>query len=393
MAESLVNAGRPEQDYALIVDALFGIGLSRDITGGLAVLLGTLNETDAWRVSVDIASGIDADTGAVLGCAFHADDTITFSYGKVGQYLWPGSDFSGRVHVMPMGITEASWLEQKPRIAVLDEAELSLLPPRPAHSNKGTYGKLLIIAGSAGMAGAAVLAAQAAYRMGCGLVKVVTPEENRIILQTAVPEALLLPYGIKPGEKELTEALKWADAVVVGPGIGTGILAQHIVKVTLQHCRVPLVVDADALNVIARDTGQLHTAHAPMIVTPHLGEMARLTGKKVPELQKDLPQAAASFAKEYQTICVLKDFRTVTAVPGGLMYLNLSGNPGMATAGSGDVLSGIIGSLLAQGMKPEEAAPLGVSIHGLAGDAAKERRGERALLASDIIQGVGELKL
>jgi NAD(P)H-hydrate epimerase len=367
--------------------------LSRSITGELAALLDAMNGTDAWHVAVDIASGIDADTGAVLGRAFHADDTITFSYGKVGQYLWPGSDFSGRVHVMPIGITAASWLDQKPRIAVLGEEDLSLLPPRPAHSNKGTYGKLLLIAGSEGMAGAAVLAAQAACRMGCGLVKVATPEENRIILQTAVPEALFMPYQNKPKEQELIDAMRWADAVVIGPGIGTGKIARHIVKVTLGHCKVPLLADADALNVIAQNTQQLLAPHAPMIITPHLGEMARLTGNAVARIQKDLPSCARDFAQTYDVTCVLKDFHTVTAVSDGLTYLNLSGNPGMATAGSGDVLSGIIGSLLAQGMEPDLAAPLGAYIHGLAGDEAQERCGLRALLASDIIQGMRELKL
>jgi NAD(P)H-hydrate epimerase len=387
------DATIPEGNYALIVDAVFGIGLSREITGDLAALINELNGMDAWRVAVDIASGVDADTGALLGTAFRADDTITFSYGKIGQYLWPGSDYSGCVHVRRMGITAASWLDGHPQLAVLDEEDLALLPSRPAHSNKGTYGRLLVIAGSVGMAGAAVLAAQSACRMGCGLVKVVTPEENRTILQTSVPEALLLTYGGGPADEELADALKWADAVVIGPGIGTGMQAQHIVEVTLQHCKVPLLADADALNIIARNTAQLHAPHAPMIVTPHLGEMARLTGESVSQIQADLVSHAVEFAKTCEVVCVLKDFRTVTAVWGGRTYLNLSGNPGMATAGSGDVLSGIIGSLLAQGLEPSLAAPLGVYIHGLAGDEAKKRCGERALLASDIIQGVKDLKL
>jgi NAD(P)H-hydrate epimerase len=243
------------------------------------------------------------------------------------------------------------------------------------------------------MAGAAVLAAQSACRMGCGLVKVVTPEENRIILQTAIPEALLLTYGAKPDDTALIEALKWADAVVIGPGIGTGKTAQHIVKVTLQNCAVPILVDADGLNVIAQVPEQLLAPHTEMIVTPHLGEMARLTGDTVSLIQTDLPAAAGDFAQKYDVICVLKDFHTVTAVPYGYTYFNLSGNSGMATAGSGDVLSGIIGSLLAQGVQPRLAAPLGVYIHGLAGDAAKRQCGERALLASDIIQGMRELRL
>jgi NAD(P)H-hydrate epimerase len=328
-----------------------------------------------------------------LGTAFNADDTITFSYGKAGQYLWPGSDFSGNVHVMPMGITAASWLDKKPHISVFDEEDLDLLPKRIPHSNKGTYGRLLVIAGSVGMAGASVLCAQAAYRMGCGLVKVVTPEENRLILQTSVPEALLLPYRLKLGDGELIEALNWADAVVIGPGIGTGITAQHILKVTLANCNVPIVADADALNLLSGNLSLLLTSHTKIIVTPHLGEMSRLTGKAVAEIQSDLLGTAAGFAKKYGVVCVLKDFHTATAEPQGEINLNLSGNPGMATAGSGDVLSGITGSLLAQGMDYKIAAGLGAYVHGLAGDKAKTACGERALLASDIIQGLKELKL
>jgi NAD(P)H-hydrate epimerase len=180
---------------------------------------------------------------------------------------------------------------------------------------------------------------------------------------------------------------------VLGPGIGTGKAAQHIVKVTLQNCTVPIVIDADALNVIAQAPKQLLSLRSRGIVTPHLGEMARLTGEPVSLIQTDLLTSAENFANDFDVICVLKDFHTVTAIPHGRTYLNLSGNPGMATAGSGDVLSGMIGSLLAQGVKPKQAAPLGVYLHGLAGDAAKERCGERALLASDIIQGVKKQKL
>jgi NAD(P)H-hydrate epimerase len=383
----------PEGKFEIIVDAVFGIGLSRDITGETAELLSAANETDAWRVAVDIASGVDADTGAILGTAFNADDTITFSYGKVGQYLWPGSDYSGKVHVMPMGITAASWLEKKPHISVFDREELSLLPKRTAHSNKGTYGKLLVIAGSVGMAGASVLCAQAGYRMGCGLVKVVIPEENRTILQTALPEALLLSYRLKLGDGDLIEALNWADAVVIGPGIGTGITAQHILKVTLTNCRVPIVADADALNLLSGDLSLLLMSHTKIIITPHLGEMSRLTGKAIAEIQSDLLGCAANFSKKYGVVCVLKDFHTVISDPQGEIILNLSGNSGMATAGSGDVLAGIIGSLLAQGADYLDAAALGAYIHGLSGDKAKIKNGERALLASDIIQGLKELKL
>lgn len=378
-------------EYELTVDAIFGTGLSRSITGNLAELIDELNHRTGWKVSVDMASGIDSDSGAVLGTAFRAEDTITFSYGKIGQYLWPGNEYCGNVHVMPMGITPASWLDKKPRVAVLEEPDLKLLPERKAHSNKGTYGRLLVVAGGVNMAGAAVLAAKSAYRMGCGLVKVFTPEENRPALQANVPEAILSAYHSKWEDQQLIDELKWADAVVLGPGIGTDKNAQRMVKLVLKNCAVPYVVDADALNVIAKQPELLMRPHTDMVVTPHLGEMARLTGDTVSLIQTRFLECACAFAQTYDVICVLKDFRTVTAVPYGLSYLNLSGNDGMATAGSGDVLAGVIGSLLAQGMKPELAAPVGVYCHGLAGDAVEQVCGKRSMMASDLIEGLKEV--
>ena len=380
-------SGGEAQNYGVIVDALFGTGLSRSITGKPAGLIEQLNEMDGWHVAVDIASGVHAEDGSVLGTAFCAEDTITFSFGKTGQYLWPGSDYSGHVHVVPIGITMASWLDRKPKTAALTREDLALLPKRKAHSNKGTYGKLLVIAGSVNMAGAACLCAKAAYRSGCGLVKVMTAEENRLVLQTAVPEAILSTYTTKLEDQQIIDELKWADAVVIGPGIGTGRIAQRLVQLVLKNCAVPFVVDADALNIIAKEPEILLRPHTSMILTPHLGEMSRLTGNLVSLLQARLISSAVEFARTYDVICVLKDFRTVTAVPYGLTYLNFSGNDGMAAAGSGDVLSGILGSLLAQGMKPENAA-LGVYVHGLAGDAAAKKCGRASMTAEDLIEGL-----
>lgn len=373
--------------FDLVVDALFGTGLSRSITGKLAELLEQLNGMDVWRVAVDIASGVHAEDGSVLGTAFAAEDTITFSFGKTGQFLWPGSDYSGRVHIVPMGITMASWLDKKPKTAFLTKEDLSLLPRRMPHSNKGTYGRLLVIAGSVNMAGAACLCAKAAYRSGCGLVKVMTAEENRLVLQTAVPSAILSTYSAKLEDSQVIEELKWADAVVIGPGLGTGRIAERLVKLVLKNCAVPFVVDADALNIIAKEPELLLRPHTSMILTPHLGEMSRLTGDLVSLIQARLIPSAVEFARTYDVICVLKDFHTITAVPYGLTYVNLSGNDGMAVAGSGDVLSGILGSLLAQGMKPELAA-LGVYIHGLAGDAAAKQCSRTAMKAEDLIDGL-----
>lgn len=381
-------------DYDLIVDAMFGIGLSRNVEGPLAAVIERINGAAAWRVAVDIASGLSADTGEILGCAFRADDTVTFSFGKVGQYLWPGCVYTGRLHIVPIGITTESFLTDRPRMAALEREDLALLPARRAHSNKGTYGKLLVVAGSVNMAGAACLCARAAYRAGTGLVRVFTPEENRLIVQSCVPEAILTTCDAADvDESVVADAVAWADAIVIGPGLGTDARAKKTLSLVLSEASVPVVADADALNLFANDCGMLKETCAPLIVTPHLGEMARLTGRTVADIQRSLPACALAFAEEYGAVCVLKDFRTVVAVPDGLMYLNLTGNDGMATAGSGDVLSGVIGGLLAQGMKPHMAAAFGVLLHGLAGDAAAEKTGKRALMAGDIADGLMELRL
>ena len=373
--------------YDLIVDAVFGTGLTRGVEGALAGVLEQANAKEVWRVAVDISSGVIADNGSVPGTAFDADDTITFSFGKLGQFLWPGNEKSGAVHIVPIGITKESFLGAKPRVAALEKSDLAL-PGRRAHSNKGTYGKVLVIAGSVNMAGAACLCAMAAYRGGCGLVRVLTAEENRPVIQATVPEAILAVYGERVDEAQVEQAVSWADSVVIGPGIGTDGRAKALLTHVLRCKASALVLDADALNLLAGDGTLLSSLPENAILTPHLGEMARLTGKSVAYLQEHLCDAASDFAKKYGVICVLKDFRTVTALPDGSCYLNLSGNPGMAAAGSGDVLAGITGSLLAQGMPPEQAAVQGVFWHGLAGDAAAERVGMRAMMARDLVEGM-----
>jgi len=380
----------PEKnDYTAVIDAVFGVGLSRDVEGEYKTLLTKMNGLSGEKYAVDIASGVSADNGAVLGTAFRADVTITFAYGKVGMYLFPGNEYSGKVIVTDIGIPEQSWFGVKPRTAALEETDLARLPERKSHSNKGTYGKLLVIAGSVNMAGAACLCGKAAYAAGCGLVRIMTPEENRIIIQSALPEAVLNTYSKeRPDMAQLAEALKWADAVVLGPGIGTSEAAEKLVKEVLAQAAVPVLLDADALNLVSKDCSLLLHSNAGLIITPHLGEMSRLTGNSISEMQTHLIEVAEDFARQYNVICVLKDEHTVTAVPKGQTYLNLSGNHGMATAGSGDVLSGVIGSLSAQGMSPEEAAPLGVFLHGRAGDAIREKTGCRGMMASDLTEGI-----
>lgn len=380
-----------EEHYDFVIDAVFGIGLSRNLNEEYASVLQRMNRINALKIAVDMPSGINSDHGQIMGCAVKCDYTITFSFGKIGQYLWPGSDYAGKTIVVDMGITTKSWLEKKPSYAHLELSDLENLPKRTAHSNKGTYGKLLIVAGSKDMAGAAIFAAKAAYRCGVGLVKVFTSESNRAIIQTAVPECIVVTYGNKLNKEEFVNHLKWADAIVAGPGIGQSQIAKEIVTFIHATASVPVVWDADALNLFAQDVNKLLLPHTEYIMTPHLGEFSRLTNHAVDWIQNHFVETAKDFARTYDVICVLKDFHTITAVPFGLSYLNLTGNNGMATGGSGDVLAGMIGALLAQGMKGQYAAAYGVFLHGLAGDAAQKKTGTHAMMASDIIEALHEV--
>lgn len=385
-------------DAAIIVDAIFGVGLSRRIEGEMAEMIDCLNRKEAKKIAIDIPSGVHCDDGSILGVAFQANLTVTFSFEKIGMRLFPGQKYCGQIRCRNVGIDENSFLEENgisrsPRVAAFENSDLkTYLPVRNPRTNKGSYGKVLVIAGSVNMAGAALFSARSAYRMGCGLVRVLTPEENRVIIQTALPEAVLTTYSSKKFDKEqVLSAINWADVIVCGPGIGTDDNMSTLVKFVLKNTSVPLILDADALNLIAKDTELLRNPHTELILTPHLGEMARLANTTIPFLQDSLLEAAESFAREYQVICILKDARTVTAVPYQMTYVNLSGNNGMATGGSGDVLTGVIAGLIAQGVAPKVAAPFGVYIHGLAGDFAAERLGRYSLMAQDMIDSISEV--
>lgn len=383
--------------YDIVVDAIFGVGLSRKIEGIYGQVIAELNQMDARRVALDIPSGIDADDGSVLGIAFQADMTITFSYEKVGMRLYPGQEYCGKIICRRVGIDDLSFLAEtglgkSPTVMAYEMDDLELLPKRRGRTNKGSYGKVLVIGGSLNMAGAGYLCARAAYLAGCGLVRVLTPEENRLVIQNLLPEAILTTYNNKkPDREQIIQAIQWADVIVCGPGIGLEDTARLLVKLVLKNATVPVVMDADALNILAEEPEALLKPHTEMIVTPHLGEMARLQRATVSYIQDHLMESAEEFARTYQVICTLKDARTVTAVPFENTFVNLSGNNGMATGGSGDVLTGIIGGLIAQGAKPEQAAPLGVYIHGLAGDLAAEKMSAYSMTARDILCNIPEV--
>ena len=379
------------EEYDFVIDAVFGIGLSRPLNSEYVKMIQMIQGLKGLKFAVDMPSGINADNGQIMGTAVKCDYTITFSFGKMGQYLWPGCEYAGQVFVESIGITSASWREKTPSLACLESVDLDTLPKRSPHSNKGTFGKLLVIAGSVNMAGAAIFSAKAAYRCGAGLVKVYTHEENRMILQQAVPEALVSTYGKTIDKDVLIANIQWADAVVIGPGLGLSAQAKEIVKIVRTSASVPVVWDADGLNILSENTESLLLPHTEYILTPHLGEFSRLVNKSIPWIQNHFTESAVEFARTYDVICVLKDFHTISANPFGISYLNLTGNNGMATGGSGDVLAGVIGALLVQGLNDINASAYGVFIHGLAGDFAREKMGTHSIMASDIIESLKEV--
>lgn len=382
--------GKPRrEEYTIIVDALFGVGLSRKVEGGYAEAIEYCNRQRGFKLALDVPSGIHSDTGEMLGCAFCADVTVTFGFMKRGLAMYPGCSLAGEVVTAPVGITEHSFYGSRPGMFRYDGPAGELLPKRDPAGNKGTFGKALLIAGSFNMAGAAVLGARAAYRIGAGMVKVLTVPENRVILQEAVPEALLGAYS------DLEESLRWADVVGIGPGLGQGKDAENVLEKVLVGSTHPLLMDADALNLLAGSRRLRGMAAScgergrQMVLTPHAGELSRLTGMAVRELKKDLPGYALKLSGELHAVVAAKDARTFVCSAGQPVCINTRGNSGMATAGSGDVLAGCILGLLAQGMPSFEAACAGVYAAAAAGEAAAAGKGEYACMAGDIAENIG----
>lgn len=377
-----------KEEYTILVDALFGVGLTREITGRYAGAVEDFNRRNGFKVAVDIPSGVDADNGKILGCAVKADATVTFGFCKRGLVLYPGCENAGEVVTAEIGISEGSFFGKEPEMFYLDEDVRTLVPKRNSAGNKGTFGKVLLVAGSRNMAGAAILSAKAAYCVGAGMVKVITPEENRIILQEMLPEALL------GTAEDLPESMKWADMIAVGPGLGKSAEALECLTKIICESTCPLLIDADGLNLLAEHADlqeKLRNSHRTVILTPHVGELSRLTGESIAELKQDLAAAGQRLAQKLHAIVAAKDARTFVCAEEKPVCLNFRGNSGMATAGSGDVLAGIISGLLAQGAEPFMAACTGVALHAASGDAVAQEKGEYALMAGDIANWAGHL--
>ncbi|MCD7835818.1 MAG: NAD(P)H-hydrate dehydratase [Lachnospiraceae bacterium] len=371
-------------EYNVYVDALFGVGLKRPVEGIYAALINACNERDGIKLAVDVPSGISSDDGRVMGCAFKADITVTFAFAKRGLFMKPGCDYSGRVRIAGVGITEAGFEGIMPGMFCYDEPLSELLPRRDSFGNKGSFGKALLISGSVNMAGAAVLSARACYRAGAGMVKVLSSAENRIIIQSSVPEALFGTYD------DIGRSEEWADVIAAGPGLGLDRAAAQILDKAVNGSKKPLILDADALKLLAADVGMRYKLAAQgregrtIILTPHVGELSILTGVSIGELKGELWKYAGALSAELNAVVAAKDAITYTCAPGKIICANLRGTSGMATAGSGDVLTGCVAGLLAQGADGFEAASVGVYAAALAGEAAAAAKSEYAMTAMDI---------
>ena len=418
--------------YGVIVDALFGNGLSRELAGEARIVVDTINKCSTsvrsqytqnsdnngnrLVVAVDIPSGISASTGVVMGSAVNADITVTFGFEKIGHILYPAASYCGKIIRKDIGF--AQYPDMTRDIFTYDYSDISdMLPLRKPDGNKGTFGKALVIAGSRLYGGAAVLSSRAAARIGAGLVRTLTHISNRTAVITGNMECIVDTYDtdeecgdfVKNTETLVDKCICWADVVCIGPGLSMEESAVKLVRRVSAKKNIKKLYDADALNIIAKYKIELDGSNDDVdyeaggnsgnasykddmsdknvVVTPHIGEMSRLTALDIAVIKNNPIDTARTYSREHNCVCVLKDARTIVS-DGERVYINMSGNDGMATGGSGDVLSGIITGLMAQGLTTFEASALGVYIHGCAGDEAALSNGKYSMVAGDIIDNI-----
>ena len=382
---------------SLLVDAITGTGVNAPLAGMMETVVADINASGIPVVSIDLPSGISADTVHLLGDCIDASMTVTLAAPKLPLVVPPGEPFAGEVVIADIGIPP-DVIEGigGSRIDLLTPAQVSILiEPRAEDSHKGDFGRLTIVAGSRGKSGAAYLAAVGALRSGAGLVTVATPAGCQAVLASMTPEVMTEALSeshegaVAPAAVDAVLALRH-DVITCGPGLGRGPGVAAFVRGLLDRSTIPLVLDADALTVLAGDLSTLEgREERPVIVTPHPGEMARLVGLTVEQVQRDRIQVAADFAAARSLYVVLKGHRTIIATPDGHIYINPTGNAGMATGGTGDVLAGMIGAWLAQLLDAEAACQLAVFLHGAAGDLAEDRHGSVAMIATDLVMCLG----
>jgi ADP-dependent NAD(P)H-hydrate dehydratase / NAD(P)H-hydrate epimerase len=387
--------------HSLFVDALLGTGLDKNISGKLSEAITIMRESNLPVLSIDIPSGISSDNGQIMGNAVKADCTVTFGLPKRGHLLYPGAEYTGRLFIENIGFPQYLLSSEKISTDVVDrEYAVPLIPVRPNYSYKGNYGHVLVIAGSKGKTGAALMTAKACLRTGAGLVTLGVPESLADVFQSRVTEEMILPLpDINHGflsRKALKSILDFlhdkADILAIGPGIGISAETKQLMVALIANAGIPMVIDADGINSIQGGNDPFLKAKAPVILTPHPGEMAGLLSEQnnmtIQTIEKDRISTARSFARQTKTHLILKGVPTVTAAPDGKAFINTTGNPGMASGGVGDVLTGMIAGLLGQNITPLQACIIGVYLHGLAGDIASSEKGPHSLIATDIIEKI-----
>ena len=395
-ANGLAQLGQRMSKNGLLVDAILGTGVKSEVTGLFAEAITLMNASGLPIVAVDIPSGLDTDRGLPLGVSIQAEMTVALGYPKLGEVIYPGLSYVGELAVSDIGIDGRAVEKVAPRTELLDRETIQwLVPRRDPDTHKGTYGHLVVMAGSRGKTGAAILACQAAMRMGAGLVTLAAPRSLNDIFAGSLVEVMTEPLRdnaaeeMEPlGDIDWRRLLERKNALLFGPGIGVTEAARNALRWLLENLAMPWVIDADGLTNLALDLDRLRSAKSPPILTPHPGEMARLIGRDTAAVNKDRVGAAQFFAVEHRCHVVLKGARTVIATADGRVFINPTGNPGMASGGMGDVLAGMLAALLGQGLSPEDAMKLGVYLHGFVGDQVAEAKGPIGLIASDIIEGL-----
>jgi ADP-dependent NAD(P)H-hydrate dehydratase / NAD(P)H-hydrate epimerase len=417
-AEELTHNPSVFARHALIVDAIFGTGLSKPVAGRVSKVIRLINDSELPVISVDIPSGVSSDSGQIMGDAVKADHTVTFGLPKRGHFVYPGAGLTGRLFVEDIGFPRELLAPGGSGTELIAKEDVAaIIPVRRDYSNKGDYGSILIVAGSRGKTGAALMAAKACLRAGAGLVTLGIPESLADIFQSRVTEEMVLPLpdrgdgtlSVKASRSILDFMNKPSHILAIGPGIGVSRDTTKLVKDLVRNSTSPIVIDADGINSLRGEKTGLKNAAVPVILTPHPGEMARLLGDSesrrhdqannqsmrkeaitasISDIEKDRINTAVSFAKETGTFLVLKGVPTIIATPEGKAFVNPTGNPGMAKAGTGDVLTGMISGFLGQTGDPLHSCILGVYMHGLSGDIAASDKGHHSVIATDIIDQI-----
>lgn len=401
--DSLARLSQRLKGKKVLVDAILGTGLKKEVRGLYERAITIINASGLPVVAVDVPSGLDADWGRPLGAAIQAEMTVTLGYPKLGQVVYPGLSYVGELVVVDIGIHPKAVEEVHPRIELLEERDIRrLIPIREPNTHKGTYGHLLVMAGSRGKTGAAILACRGAMRVGSGLVTLAAPRSLNDIFACSLVEVMTEPLNedteeeLEPlGTQEWHRLLDKKGSLLFGPGIGVKDSVRSALRWLLRNLEIPWVIDADGLNSLAGEMERLRSAKVPPVLTPHPGEMARLVGSDSASVNQDRVGVARSFARNHRCYVVLKGARTVIATLDGEVFINPTGNAGMASGGMGDVLAGILAGLLAQGFRVEDALKLGVFLHGFVGDRVARAKGEIGMVASDVVeglpQGIGQL--